>query len=87
MTLNKQSTVIFVHSTAHWESIQQQKAQLLGVKPLPENIPKPVNEKKPKASEPTKKDPRRSHLIGKEGSRRRKRWTNSKVALFLSFLF
>jgi hypothetical protein len=82
MTLNNQSTVIFVHSTAHWESIQQQKAQLLGVKPLPETVPKQVDDKKPKANEPRKKDPRKSHLIGKEGSRRRKRWTNSKVFFF-----
>lgn len=83
MTLNKQSTVIFVHSTAHWESIQQQKAQLLGVKPQPEQVPKKITQDKtPKANESTKKDSLRSHLIGKEGSRRRKRWTNSKRVQF-----
>ncbi|CAO0803196.1 unnamed protein product [Mucor circinelloides] len=79
---HSQSTVIFVQSTAHWEAIQQQRAQLIGVSPP--NTPSietlqqdRISQKKPKqqASAPARKKP--SHLIGKEGSRRRNRWTNN----------
>lgn len=66
------STVIFVHSTAHWEAIQQQRSQLLGVPPAPEHA-EPRRIKKPA---PADEKIKRSH-VGSAGSRRRKRWTNS----------
>ncbi|KAL7310352.1 hypothetical protein PS15m_009865 [Mucor circinelloides] len=79
---HSQSTVIFVQSTAHWEAIQQQRAQLIGVSPPStpsiETLQQDrISQKKPKqqASAPARKKP--SHLIGKEGSRRRNRWTNN----------
>lgn len=70
--ISPQSTVIFVHSTAHWEAIQQQRAQLLGLPPTPE----PTQPRKVKKSAPADKKIKRSH-VGSAGSRRRKRWTNS----------
>lgn len=73
MTAGRQSTVIFVHSTAHWEAIQQQKAQLLGVSPEPE----PETPKREKRAPSSDGKVKRS-LAGNEGSRRRQRWTNSK---------
>ncbi|OBZ84286.1 hypothetical protein A0J61_07663 [Choanephora cucurbitarum] len=78
MTIQRQSTVIFVHSTAHWESILQQRAQLLGLQreSSQERQSKPVRVQKQSKPEEPKKEPR-LHLIGKEGSRRRKRWTNN----------
>ncbi|KAI8090717.1 hypothetical protein BDF21DRAFT_396154 [Thamnidium elegans] len=65
-----QSTVIFVHSTAHWEAIQKQRAQLLGVKPEPGLI-----KKEKKAAPPSVKSKRPN--VGSEISRRRKRWVNN----------
>jgi hypothetical protein len=75
MPEGRQSTVIFVHSTAHWEALQQQKAQLLGVSLEPEPVV-PKREKKPSTDVKVKRS-----LVGKEGSRRRQRWTNSKFGL------
>lgn len=67
------STVIFVHSTAHWEAIQKQRAQLLGVPPAPQAAePKRVVKKPATTDEKIK----RSH-VGSANSRRRKRWANS----------
>ncbi|KAI8066280.1 uncharacterized protein B0P05DRAFT_598928 [Gilbertella persicaria] len=81
MTIHRQSTVIFVHSTAHWESILQQRAQLLGISretaPEKQQKPKVYKDKRPESSDEQKKESRYSHLIGKEGSRRRQRWTNN----------
>ncbi|CEP10088.1 hypothetical protein [Parasitella parasitica] len=77
-----QSTVIFVQSTAHWKAIQQQRAQLLEVTSPPSSAPPSepspprVIHREPKQA-PTKKP---SRLIGKEGSRRRNRWTNNTFA-------
>ncbi|GAA5808938.1 hypothetical protein MFLAVUS_002338 [Mucor flavus] len=68
-----QSTVIFVHSTAHWEAIQRQRAQLLGVKPEPEPI------KKEKKAAPLSVKSRRPN-VGSETSRRRKRWVNNNFS-------
>lgn len=68
-----QSTVIFVHSTAHWEAIQKQRAQLLGVKPEPE----PAVKKERKTPLPPSVKSRK-YNVGSETSRRRKRWVNSK---------
>lgn len=77
MTAVRQSSVIFVHSTAHWEALQQQKAQLLGVPPAPEPVVAPVVKKvkKPSSDVKTKRS-----LAGKEGSRRRQRWTNNNFS-------
>ncbi|CAO3639394.1 unnamed protein product [Mucor fragilis] len=74
-----QSTVIFVQSTAHWEAIQQQRAQLVGVSPpsTPFMEQSRVIPKKPKQPEPTPARKKPSRLIGKEGTRRRNRWTNN----------
>ncbi|GAN06764.1 hypothetical protein MAM1_0135d06254 [Mucor ambiguus] len=81
---SSQSTVIFVQSTAHWEAIQQQRAQLIGVSPP--NTPlvessqqhNRVIHKKPQQQETTSPRKKPSRLIGKEGSRRRNRWTNNE---------
>ncbi|CAO3656349.1 unnamed protein product [Mucor hiemalis] len=76
MTAVRQSSVIFVNSTAHWEALQQQKAQLLGVPPAPEPVaPVLRKEKKPSSDGKVKRS-----LAGKEGSRRRQRWTNNNFS-------
>jgi hypothetical protein len=89
MTLQQsQSTVIFVQSTAHWEAIQQQRAHLIGVTPPTtptiESSQSKIINRKPMQEPPTRK--KTSHLIGKEGSRRRQRWTNSIVFYLYIFL-
>lgn len=83
MTLKKQSTVIFVHSTAHWEAIQQQKAQILGVsspsvKEQEEKRRIEHAQRQSAQQQELERQKKPSRLIGKEGSRRRQRWTNSK---------
>lgn len=88
MVLNKQSTVIFVHSTAHWEAIQQQRAQILGVaSPSAEEQEekKRLKQAQRQSFEREQHVPRKkpSRLIGKEGSRRRQRWTNSNRVISL----
>ncbi|KAI7904017.1 uncharacterized protein BX663DRAFT_506124 [Cokeromyces recurvatus] len=80
MTFKQQSTVIFIQSTAHWEAIQRQKAQLLGIKPSSEpERPQTssVNVNKKPTSKEKDTSSRRSQWIGKEGSRRRQRWLNN----------
>jgi hypothetical protein len=91
MTLIQQSTVIFVHSTAHWEAIQRQRAQLLSVSsPNPSSdsyystssSPAPVQKKsRSSSSSSSSAAATRKYNIGNEGSRRRNRWTNSKYVL------
>lgn len=91
MTLSQQSTVIFVHSTAHWEAIQQQRAQLLGLIPPSDHASSSTSSPSPSSPAPLqhqKKERKHSSSaaassvkrlnIRKEGSRRRNRWTNSK---------
>ncbi|KAL9554599.1 hypothetical protein MBANPS3_002741 [Mucor bainieri] len=79
-----QSTVIFVQSTAHWEAIQQQREQLIGVSPPStpsmesSQQQSRITQKKPKQQETTSARKKPSRLIGKEGSRRRNRWTNNE---------
>ncbi|KAI9472186.1 MAG: hypothetical protein EXX96DRAFT_542304 [Benjaminiella poitrasii] len=77
MTFKQQPTVIFVQSTAHWEAIQRQKAQLDGIKPELEKAQHvSVTTKKPPVKEKTDGS-KRLESIGKEGSRRRQRWLNN----------
>ncbi|KAF1800483.1 hypothetical protein V8B55DRAFT_1535704 [Mucor lusitanicus] len=82
--LPSQSTVIFVQSTAHWEAIQQQRAQLIGVSPPSTPLASQqqqqqdrIVQKKPRQQETASPRNKPSRLIGKEGSRRRNRWTNN----------
>ncbi|KAI8647762.1 hypothetical protein BD408DRAFT_407779 [Parasitella parasitica] len=78
-----QSTVIFVQSTAHWEAIQQQRAQILGVTSSPPTTPTTSDLSPPRmvSREPKQASSKKpSRLIGKEGSRRRNRWTNNTFA-------
>jgi hypothetical protein len=70
-----QSTVIFVQSSAHWEALQKQK--YASKHEEKESLPTETIRVKSKKSPAVVKE-RNTMLTGKEGSRRKQRWTNSK---------
>ncbi|KAI8089709.1 uncharacterized protein BX664DRAFT_333692 [Halteromyces radiatus] len=78
MTTATGTRVFFVESTAHWEALQRERAQFHTTTISPEPIQQ-YKKTKHTSSRQSPSQTNRPILLGKEGSRRRKRWENNNL--------